>query len=514
MDHQRPHFLFLPREIRDLIYCDYLRMGTEDGYTYDFEAGKLRTADKQPIDLSLMYTCRLVANEMRGLPLRLHRITFTTLYSDELRLRAGRWAYLMHLAEKTLYDTLREVAHRMSPGMAREVAQRYSGTFFYRVFQHMRDEDHWGYGGPPHWGQVPSSHREIVSQVLRLASTDPQIYAWMSEETWTIEDEERKPVRIIQPFDFAVELNMVEKPWRIPTDAEMDTIVKEGFPHWPDPRFEDKKMSSEYWKSDRGKYRFSAAAAAVHFLESVPDSTRQQIRNITLLEDRLSVAFPACHAKGLVPFCLENPELRIDRHVSLWKNVFLGSRWAADYGHVLAAWVELDTGFVDTELWEENATMPVAEWMVEASIPILPTAISLVLDGNPTPEQTAEVFRNTVQRDAAWQRALDKAFAPGSSDDEDVYRRRCAKPWYFERFPEILEALCNHDPLSRVSCNFQTGTPWDESQINEIIEANRGLEEVTDWHDEWEKSASSGYPPAPPLPSWQDLLKENLLPEA
>jgi hypothetical protein len=25
-----------------LIYYDYLRMGTEDGYTYDFEAGKLR----------------------------------------------------------------------------------------------------------------------------------------------------------------------------------------------------------------------------------------------------------------------------------------------------------------------------------------------------------------------------------------------------------------------------------------------------------------------------------------
>jgi hypothetical protein len=177
MDHQRPHFLFLPREIRDLIYYDYLRMGTEDGYTYDFEAGKLRTADKQPVDLSLMYTCRLVANEMRGLPLRLHRITFTTLYSDELRFRAGRWAYLMYLAEQTLYDKIDDVARRMSPEMVREVAQRYGETFFYRLFQRMRYDNGVGYGGGLHWGQVPSSHREIVCQVLRLTSTDPKIYA-------------------------------------------------------------------------------------------------------------------------------------------------------------------------------------------------------------------------------------------------------------------------------------------------------------------------------------------------
>jgi hypothetical protein len=200
-----------------------------------------------------MYTCRLVANEMRGLPLRLHRVTFTTLYSDELRLRAGRWAYLMYLAEQTLYDKIDDVARRMSPEMVREVAQRYGETFFYRRFQRMPYDNGVGYGGGLHWGQVPSSHREIVCQVLRLASTDPKIYAWMSEETWTIEDFEPRPLRIIQPIDFAIQLNMIEQPWRIPTDAEMDAIVKEGFPHWSDSRFEEERMSSEYWKSDKRK---------------------------------------------------------------------------------------------------------------------------------------------------------------------------------------------------------------------------------------------------------------------
>jgi hypothetical protein len=511
MDHQGPHFLFLPREIRDLIYCDYLRMGTEDGYTYDFEAGKLRTADKQPIDLSLMYTCRLVANEMRGLPLRFHRITFTTLYSDELRLRAGRWAYLMHLAEDTMYKTLEGVASRMSPEMAREVAQRFGDTFFYRIFQHMRDGNHWRYmHSGPHWGQVPSSHREVVCQVLRLAAREPSLWAYMSEERWAGEDLEGNPIPILQPFDITVELSMVENPWRIPTEAEMDAMV-EGLPHWPHPSYTDRKLSCEYWKTDQGKYRFSAAAAAIHFLESVPSAVRRQIRTIHLLEDRVSVALPACHAKGLIPFCLENPELRIERRVSLWRNLFLGSRWAAYLSHDLAAWLQPDNDFRDNELWEDYATMPVAEWMVEASLPMVPNAISLVLDGDPTPEQTAEVFQNTVQRDAAWQRALDKAFVPGRNVDEDVYARRCSKPWHFERFPELLEAMCNNAPSSHVRCNFDPGSPWDEAQIDEIVAENQDREEVTDWHYEWERSTR--YPPQPPLPSWQDLLKENVLPE-
>jgi len=75
--------------MRNEIYSQYLTV--RDGYTYDFEAGKLR-ANGRPIDLALMYTCRLVASEMRGLALRLNTVVFRTLYGDELRTRAGRWS--------------------------------------------------------------------------------------------------------------------------------------------------------------------------------------------------------------------------------------------------------------------------------------------------------------------------------------------------------------------------------------------------------------------------------------
>ena len=47
---QPPSLLSLPRELRDQIYVDYLFIGAEHGYVYDFEAGKLRAASKPPVD--------------------------------------------------------------------------------------------------------------------------------------------------------------------------------------------------------------------------------------------------------------------------------------------------------------------------------------------------------------------------------------------------------------------------------------------------------------------------------
>lgn len=78
-----------------MIYSEYLSIGAEDGYIYDIESGKLRTCTNQPVDLNLMYTCRRVANEMRGLALRMHTITFRPLYTDELRNRAFCCEYLV-----------------------------------------------------------------------------------------------------------------------------------------------------------------------------------------------------------------------------------------------------------------------------------------------------------------------------------------------------------------------------------------------------------------------------------
>ncbi|KAK0655016.1 hypothetical protein B0T16DRAFT_362056, partial [Cercophora newfieldiana] len=94
MAGRQPRILQLPRELRDQIYHDYLWV--ENGYVYDFDAGKLRmshTNPLSPIDLALIYTCRLIASEMGGLPLRLNTVHIRTSSSEQARTRAGRWAY-------------------------------------------------------------------------------------------------------------------------------------------------------------------------------------------------------------------------------------------------------------------------------------------------------------------------------------------------------------------------------------------------------------------------------------
>ena len=88
----RPAFLDFPREVRDMIYESYV---TEtDGYHFDHESKKLRAADR-PIDLSLMYTCKCIAAEMSGLPLKLNVIRFTTGSSESERFKAFLLSQLM-----------------------------------------------------------------------------------------------------------------------------------------------------------------------------------------------------------------------------------------------------------------------------------------------------------------------------------------------------------------------------------------------------------------------------------
>jgi hypothetical protein len=66
----------LPRELRDTIY-DYCT--TEiGGYYFDPIEGKLRTLSGDKIELSLTYTCKSIAAEMRGVAFRNNTIHFTT----------------------------------------------------------------------------------------------------------------------------------------------------------------------------------------------------------------------------------------------------------------------------------------------------------------------------------------------------------------------------------------------------------------------------------------------------
>src|SRR4051812_43436073 len=78
----------------------------------------------EPVDLSLMYTCRLVASEMKGLPLRLNPITFSTVDIDEVGVRAAYMEELLirfygeifwiwsKLCRDLTAETVNDLAHR------------------------------------------------------------------------------------------------------------------------------------------------------------------------------------------------------------------------------------------------------------------------------------------------------------------------------------------------------------------------------------------------------------------
>ncbi|KAL4725844.1 hypothetical protein ACLX1H_006518 [Fusarium chlamydosporum] len=86
----------LPPEIRRQIFGNYFKVS--GGYIYDGKSDKLRNADETPIDLSLIYTCRLIAEDCRNLPLAVNTIHFHTLYPRSCA--ASCSSYLPHWVGK------------------------------------------------------------------------------------------------------------------------------------------------------------------------------------------------------------------------------------------------------------------------------------------------------------------------------------------------------------------------------------------------------------------------------
>ncbi|KAI4696559.1 uncharacterized protein J4E88_000736 [Alternaria novae-zelandiae] len=60
---------------------------------------------------------------------------------------------------------------------------------------------------------------------------------------------------------------------------------------------------------------------AIQYLETMNPRVRMSLRKIVIREDFKSVSNPELHAQGLIPFCRENMNLRITRHISLFKSM-------------------------------------------------------------------------------------------------------------------------------------------------------------------------------------------------
>ena len=233
-------------------------------------------------------------------------------------------------------------------------------------------------------------------------------------------------------------------PWAIPSEdiiMEMDETI--DFNRTIDSTEE---MQQGMWKFL--KHRFSAAAVAISFLHSLPQSTLLQIRYISLHEDRESISYAPCHAMGLIHFCKTNTKLRITRVVDVWRNALPAG---SDYhlgdvplyslvhpdmlslfeyednneGKDRTNWRNPYTDWLDFMPPEDKDQLHAPEistsfsvWIEEAlalfdaGMPV--NAFSLVFDGEITVERSSEVFEIVIQ-DAVWQEAVDECCKQKSS---------------------------------------------------------------------------------------------------
>ncbi|KAF6812014.1 hypothetical protein CMUS01_13158 [Colletotrichum musicola] len=205
------------------------------------------------------------------------------------------------------------------------------------------------------------------------------------------------------------------------------------------------------------------------------------IRSIVLNEDQRSVAFSECHALGLILYCRENTRLRIDRRVS--RRTVLQTTMAD---------IDYTVPYAEAKLEPSQISYRVAVWILDAlelqAAGMPPGCFTLTLDGDST---CSEIFQTLVQRDTAWQTAIDlcleRDILPALAWD---VRRRDSRnlggrnEWYlFEAFPQAIEDILAGRSI--VKCTFGLGDAWGETcDVERFIEENKS-KTMDEWREAW-----------------------------
>jgi hypothetical protein len=511
-----PTLLRLPRELRDQIYHYYLF--SENGYAYNFEANKLVESNGMPIDLSLVFTCRQIAYEMDGLALRTHKITFSTFCSETTSKEAGLFHDVIAVKEEVQFRSLKYLVYMLlTPEMAQTAKEQYP-MFAAIIDIWMEDkEPRWSlWRLPSKCGEPWSLFIDFVRFTFKLLSKHPDFLKKAKAQPGLFTNlvqfiKERLPG--YQPvFDGEEKFRAVfcaSQAYNATLDFTDDSIN-------PWDILDNQKLQdctatwvkgSVYNPGAPGKYikyAYSAASQAIRFMKSLSKSTILNLRNVVLLEDFQSVANPECHGRGLIPFCIENPCLHIERSVSLWQNAFPSDRMVIAFrNQEIFREIEPPLGWArQNKLSSRLVTMRVGLWIVEAhllpSLGMPKDRYTLVLDGSPTPEKSTEVFK-IIHRDMAWQRALDLCYARGTLPKPSWLDRRAMPGFHYEILPAVIQSMSEESSLVR--CNFDLGSPHSPEAF---CSANSGWS-TQDWWSGWNSHEPKSFDTEPPLPPWYQL---------
>jgi hypothetical protein len=500
------HFLRLPRELRDLIYEYYF--DGEGGFKYDFVTNKLRWADGLSIDLSLVLACRQIAAETHGLALRTNTLRFKTFHSDHTQEHAS----VLHIVNREIYERQESLLDSLAPELLSQEQAQVAKSLYPQFAPVI---DYWRLRGKiRHIGALceeccvtPSIWRDFVAFTLNLISQQPGFLG--EAEALKLEARQKRSgflfgprVTVIpdpDPHEDARTLALNEArpvPWQI-TDIEEIAKLRELI------------IDDNVVPHSNTKYTYSAASMALRLLHSMPRVTRDNIRKIILIEDRESIAFPQSHGRGFIDVCREHPQLKVERFVSLWRNAI-----PVSYKDI-SAYLHGDQNFLDHGLLDRHRcdagfiSQGVGTWIMEAralpSLGMPQDSFTLVLDGDPLPDQTSRIFK-IIQRDAAWQSALDICYDTGllprpSWPDKRIY----TASFIHEEFPEAIGAISTHSSLVRT--NFPVGAPYD---VEQLLQEHEGWT-PEDWEEGWQLHGPHQFQTEAPLPPWHLLRWQHVI---
>ncbi|KAF4961886.1 hypothetical protein FSARC_10005 [Fusarium sarcochroum] len=490
----RASLLGLPGELREKVYREYFR--ADGGYVYDGDSDKLIKAEGQPVDISLRGTCRQIADETRHLPFSLNAITFSTVYRQDWQKQAGALGYLVRYHTQIQADLLCRLRRLVTPDMYTElgvkspqympiIKQKITSVISrderrrhsYAEFRGSLDFQQgflqpWPYLMRLDWCDNTVSFKRAIAYILRLvADKHTAEFTEALEEIlpgWT---DTHLPHEI---FDATFD------PWAVPSIHEVAQVSKQLQMHILWDRlgswYQTKEPFPEYEGPTyryRRKYRFSAAAVAIRFLNQIPEQQRLCIRKLVVNEDRVAVGDPECHAIGLIPFCKENPTLHVEQRLNLWRNLILNSELPS--GRHMAWYVEaihtpepnsatIHQIFSDSIHGQfVSCVMHVLEVLKEG----MPSgSYHFLLDGGPDLNLSTDLFNTILKRGIAWLTLHTECVTRGIFTD----RNHHDYPFRTSNSVEDVNSFTNETSIFR--CNFNLNQPWD---CKKISEAHGGL---------------------------------------
>ncbi|KAK2694865.1 hypothetical protein QWA68_005608 [Fusarium oxysporum] len=468
-------FLSLPPELRHMIYKYYYT--TTDGYFLQPISRKLAAANGKPLDLALMYTCRFIAHETRDLPLLYNDISISTIYDPELRPWAGRFDYLLYAQLQQQVKLVLLLGNRF---LTEQIWVRIEQSFPWftphlrdALSQHRRGQDQFDMRHIECW-PFTNSFTYSVDPFRRRASGTSALCEALE---FTLRNLAQ---RATSDFDRAVNdalpdweysgrdrlLNFLDqcfKPWDVPhADAleEMGRKFKDdGLWSTLESWAPNQRQTQEY----RAKFRISAASAAIGWLNQLPANKRMCVHSLAIIEDYPSVGRQECHAAGLVPFCKENPQLRIRHQVSMLNVIF--SRALLSRTDSLEDLEEYARHEIGEEAFDQASYVSfscIVEWLAE--IISLPKAgmpdgsYSFTLDGEPIVELCSEIFQEVVLRKEAMRMTIERSL-PSLARDDRLYIGLQLHRGHGNAFAQLI------DNSSFIKTNFNPGQLWNAEKM-------------------------------------------------